>query len=101
MQREKEEALWARLEEKMEARLDDTLAFIKEHRHHSQMLKEARSLDSIEVVVCRVAACESACKGQWREDSRSPVCNLRRRLDHIGPEPTASASSACEPPPSE
>ena len=61
------------------------------------MVKEARSLDSIEEVVCRIAACESACRDA---QGRSPTCHLRSRLDRLssGPaRPTASANKAPQP----
>ena len=80
VQHEKEEALRIRLE----AQLKETLEFIETHSHHNKMVKEAKSLDSIEVVVCRIIACESACKNA---QGRDPTCHLRRRLDRRGPEP--------------
>ena len=78
----------------LEAHLKETLEFIETHGHHNQMVKDAKSLDSIEEVVCRITACESACK---YAQGRSPTCYLRQRLDRLGPElarPTASASGA-------
>ena len=82
-QREKEEPLRIRLE----AQLKETLEFIKTHGGHNQMVKEAKSLDSIEEVVCRIAACESASKDS---QGRSPTCHLRQRLDWLGSEPKRS-----------
>ena len=70
VQREKEEALTICLE----AQLKETLEFIETHGHHHQMVKEAKYLDSIDEVVCRIAACESACK---TAHSGSPTCHLR------------------------
>ena len=80
VQRQKEEALRIRLE----AQLKETLEFIEMQGHHNQMVKEARSLDSTEDVVCRIAACKSACEDA---QGRSSTCHLRQRSDHLGSEP--------------
>ena len=89
VQREKQEALRIRLE----AKLKETLEFIETHGEHNQMAKEAKSLDSIEEVVCRIASCKSA-----RKDAhgRSPSCHLRQRLDRLGSEPARPTASASE-----
>ena len=90
VRREKGEALRIRLE----AGLKDTLEVIETHGHNNQRVKAPKSLDSIEEVLCRIAACESACRDA---QGRSPTCHLRQRLDRLSSEParlTASASEA-------
>ena len=88
VQREKEHAV--RLE--LGAKLQETLAFIDLHGHHSQAVKEAKSVDSIEEVVCRIAACKFACRNA---QGRSSACHLRQRLDRLSPaRPVASGSRA-------
>ena len=89
VQHEKEEALRMRLE----AQLKETLEFIETHGHHNKMVKEAKSLDSIEVVVCRIPACESACKNA---QGRGPTCNLRQRLDRLCSEPARATAWTSE-----
>ena len=87
VQREKEEALSSR----PEAQLKETLEFIETHGHHNQMVQGAKSVDSIDEVVCRIAACATACKDAQR---RGPTCHLRQRLDRLGPEPARPTASA-------
>ena len=89
VQREKIEALkiW------LEAQLKGTLDFIETHGHHNQMVKEAKSVDSIVEVVCTIAACESACKNA---QGRGPTCHLRQLLDRLGPEPARPTAWASE-----
>ena len=89
--REEEEALRIRLE----AQLKETLEFIETHGDHNQMVKEAKSLDFIEEVVCRIAACESACKNA---QGRSPTCHRRQQVGRLGPEPARLTASASEAP---
>ena len=89
VQHEKEKALRIQLE----AQLKKTLEFIETHGHHNQMVKDAKSLDFIEGVVCRITACESACRNAQCE---SPACHLRERLDRVGSEPTRLAAAAGE-----
>ena len=90
-QREKEEALriW------LEAQLNEILEFIETQGHHNRMMKEAKSLDSIEEAVCRIAACESACRDPHRP---SPICHPRQRLDRLSREPVRPAAPAGEAP---
>ena len=47
---------------RLEAQLKETLEFTKTHGHHKQMVKEAKSLDSIAEIVCKFAACQSAAR---------------------------------------
>ena len=86
VQREKEKALRNPLEDQ----LKETLEFIKTQCHHNQMVKEATSLDSIEEVVCRIAACESVCRDA---QGRSPACHLRQQWDQLAPEPAGPTTS--------
>ena len=70
VQGENAEALRIRLE----AQLEEALEFIETHGHHNQTVKEAKSLASIEEVVCRTAPCESACRNA---QGQMPVWHLR------------------------
>ena len=78
---------------RLEAQLKETLEFIEMHGHHNQMVKQAKSLDSIEEVVCRIAGCESACKDS---QGRSPTCHLRQRWDKLSLEPARPIAPASE-----
>ena len=78
---------------RLEAQLKETPEFIETHGHNNQMVKETKSLYSIEEVVCRVAACESACRDA---QGRSPTCHLRQSLARIGSEPARRTASASE-----
>ena len=89
VQRKKEEAPRVR----MEAQLKETPKFIEAHGLHNQMVKEAKCLDSMEEVVCKIATSEFVCRGAH---GRSPVCHLRRRLDRLGSKPTRPAAPASE-----
>ena len=91
VQREKEEDLRVQLE----AKLKEILEFIEKHGLN-QMVKEAKSLDSIEEAVCRIAACELACKDA---QGRSTFCQLKQRWDRLGSGPTRPTVSASEAPP--
>ena len=75
------------------AQLKQTQEFIETHGHHNEMLKEARSLDSVGGIICRIAACASACK---EAQGRSPTCHLRQQLDRFGSEPAKPTALAME-----
>ena len=64
------------------------------HGHNNKMVKGTRSMDSMEQVVCSIAACKFACRNAhcW-----NPVCDVWRRLDRLGSEPTRPASEALPP----
>ena len=80
----------------MEAQPKDTSDFIETHGQHKQMLEEANLLDSIEEVVCSIAACTSACRNA---QGRSLVCHLRQRLEALDSEPARPTTLAREKPP--
>ena len=68
----------------LEAQIKETLEFIELHGHHNLMVKDAKSLNSIQEVIYRMAACQSACR-----DAHGPssVCHPWRRLHRLRSEP--------------
>ena len=94
-----EAADWAEeaaLHNQLNAKLNETLQFIEQHGHHNELVKECRSLDSIEDIICRIAACESSCK----DLKGKPVsCHLRDRLGQAGSTPVPVQQPAPQPAP--